>query len=69
MSGMKEVTERLEGSLEQLRGEECWYVMAGDVGSILNLHFGERVPRLRPLKSGVHTKAFRSFRGLFILVT
>ncbi len=40
---------QLQNATTELIGERCWFVSAGpNTGSVINLHFGKRIPRIYP---------------------
>jgi hypothetical protein len=47
-----------------LRGKSCWAAIAGrGTGSAIDLHFGSKVPRERPLSNPTLTEEERRFEG------
>lgn len=61
--------DEFERVLQGLVGQPCWSVQISGVGSLLNLHFGERVRRPQPLTMPDFklTLEEREFQGAYVL--
>jgi len=61
--------DEFEQVLHELAGQPCWRVQVSGVGSLVNLHFGERVRRSQPLtQPGFRlTPEEREFQGRYVL--
>ena len=62
------ITE-FESTLNQLVGQSCWSAQISGVGSLVSLHFGEKIKRDEPMTHMDYqlTNEERFYRGVFIL--
>lgn len=57
------LSQELLSILYSLKGIECWYVSCESIGTTIQLTFGDRIRRARPLKNPHHSEEFRVFQG------
>ncbi|GAB4509584.1 MAG: hypothetical protein OHK0046_04860 [Anaerolineae bacterium] len=58
-----------ESAVQQLKGQPCWNIQAGAVGSLINLHLGDKIALEKPLpfpNPSLSPEAHK-FRGQYIL--
>lgn len=69
-SSYRRLAQELVLNLREIEGKSCWGIAAGaNTGSVLNLHFGAKLPRRRPIPNPKLCPDLRRYDGeLSILV-
>lgn len=62
------ITAEFRKSLNSLIGQPCWSVIAGrGTGSVISLHFGNKLPLQQPIKNSYLSEEQRKYEGELIL--